>query len=164
MEDQAMDTFMDTSTTPPPAPAPAPDSTSQPLASEEQPPATIPETTSVPSQAQPNPRPAERPYTKRLLPDSLSSPYPHGLITGEARTEEQQAALDVRKSEILSTMTNDQIELRYQATAKKVQDLLQEIKAGNEKIEKEVENAKKTREMERRAWLGMKKAAADGEI
>lgn len=164
MEDQAMDTSMDTSTTPPPAPAPAPDSTSQPLASEEQPPATTPEAIPVPSQAQSIPPPAERPYTKRLLPDSLSSPYSHGLITGEARTDEQQAALDARKSEILSTMTNEQIEQRYQATAKKVQGLLQEIKAGNEKIEKEVEDAKKTREMERRAWLGMKKAAADGEI
>ena len=159
-----MDTSMDTSTTPPPAPPPAPASTSQPLASEEQPPATTPEATPVLSQAQPTPPQAERPYTKRLLPNSLSSPYPHGLITSEDRTDEQQAALDARKSDILSTMTNEQIEQRYQATAKKVQHLLQEINAGNERIDKEVEDAKKTREMERRAWLGMKKAAADGEL
>lgn len=159
-----MDTSMDTSTTPPPAPAPAPDSTSQPITSEEQPPAMTPEATPLPSQPQPVSPPAKRSYTKRLLPDSLSTPYPHGLITGEARTDEQQAALDARKSEILSTMTNEQIEQRYQATVRKVQDLLQEIKADNEKTDKEVEDAKKTREMERRAWLGMKKAATEGDI
>lgn len=61
-------------------------------------------------------------------------------------------------------MTAKQIEERYLETAKKVQDLLEEIKDGNEKVDKQVEDAKKTREMERRAWLGMKKAAAEGEI
>ena len=61
-------------------------------------------------------------------------------------------------------MTAEQIEESYQETAKMIQDVLQEIKDGNEKVDKDVEDAKKTREMERRAWLGMKKAADEGDI
>ena len=158
-----MDTRMDSSSTPPPPSAPV--STSQPLTSDEQPSATMTESSIVvPSGTQAVAPPLERTFTKRLLPESLSSAFPHGLITGEARSAPQQAALDARKSEIVATMTDEQIEERYQATAKKVQDLLEEIKDGNEKVDKQIEDAKKTREMERRAWLGMKKAAAEGEI
>ena len=158
-----MDTPMDSSSTSLPPSAPV--STSQPLTSVEQPSANMTEpSTDVPSRTQPVSPPSERTFTKRLLPESLSSTFPHGLITGEARSAGQQAAFDARKSEIIATMTSEQIEERYQDTAKKVQDLLEEIKDGNEKIDKQIEDAKKTREMERRAWLGMKKAAAEGEI
>lgn len=103
-------------------------------------------------------------FGKRGLPESLSSHHPHGLITGKARSPEQQAALEARKAEIRATMTAEEIEGSYQETVKKVHDVLKEIKDGNEKIDKEIEDAKKTREMERRAWLGMKKAAAKGDI
>ena len=155
-----MDTLMDSSSTPPPPYTPI--ATSQPLASDD---ANMTAPSIVfPSRTHPVSPPSERAFTKRLLPESLSSPFPHGLITGEARSADQQAAFDARKSEILSTMTAKQIEERYLETAKKVQDLLEEIKDGNEKVDKQVEDAKKTREMERRAWLGMKKAAAEGEI
>ena len=108
--------------------------------------------------------PIKESFPKRGLPDSLSSSQSHGLITGEARSADQQAALEARKAEILSTMTTEQIEETYQDTAKKIHHLLQEIKDDNEKIDRELEEAKKTREMERRAWLGLKKAAAEGEI
>lgn len=158
-----MDTPMDSSSTPPSHSAPV--STSQPLTGDEQPSANMTESSIVvPSHPQAVSPPLEKTFTKRLLPGSLSSRFPHGLITGEARSPIQQAAFDTRKSEILSTMTAEQIEDRYQETAKKVQELLEEIKDGNEKIDKQIEDAKKTREMERRAWLGMKKAAAEGEI
>ncbi|KAL8784084.1 MAG: hypothetical protein Q9195_009193 [Heterodermia aff. obscurata] len=163
MEDQAIDTSLGSSNTPPPPSAPV--STSQPVTCDEQPSANTTESsTVVPSRTQPVSPPLEGTFTKRLLPESLSSAFPHGLITGEARSAVQQAALDARKSEILSTMTAEQIEEKYQETAKKVQDLLEEIRDGNEKVDKQIEDAKKTREMERRAWLGMKKAAAEGEI
>ena len=156
-----MDTPMDSSRTPPLLSAPV--STSQPLTSNEQPSANMTESSIVVPSRTLSP-PLERAFTKRLLPESLSSAFPHGLITGEARSAAQQAAFDTRKSEILATMTAEQIEERYQETAKKVQDLLEEIKDGNQKVDKQIEDAKKTREMERRAWLGMKRAAAEGEI
>ena len=176
-----MDTSTDTSNTPPPPPPPpAQTPTPQPLKDDEQPaadeeqqfhhhekPLTQAHNTSpiLPSRtdAEPAASPTVKSYTKRLLPESLSSLYPHGLITGEARTAEQQAALDARKSEILSTMTDEQIEEKYQSTVKEVQNILQEIKDGNERIDKEVDNAQKTRAMERKAWLGMCKAGEEGD-
>lgn len=101
-------------------------------------------------------------YTKRLLPESLSSPYPHGLITGEPRTPAQQEAFEARKAEILRTMSDQQIEERYQDTAKKVEEALKEIEEGNERVAKEIEAANKTRETERKVWASLKKAGAEG--
>lgn len=160
-----MDISVDIPSTPPPPPPPASEPISERPASDEQPlPTTTDSPILLPSHAETISPPVDRSYPKRLLPESLSSTLPHGLITGEARTAEQQAAFDARKSEILSTMTAEQIEEKYLETVRKVQDLLQEIKDGHEKVDKEVEDAKKTREMERRAWLGMKKAAAEGDF
>ena len=153
---------MDTSTnSPPPV---APDSASErQLHGQKSPVASTSMPVPLLAGALPPPPPVEDTYTKRLLPNTLSSPYPHGLITGEPRTTEQQAVLDARKAEILATMTVEQIQDSYQETVKQVQAALQEIKDGNDKIDKEIADAKKTRETERRAWLGMKKAAAEGE-
>jgi len=101
-------------------------------------------------------------YAKRLLPDSLSSTNPHGLITGEPRTPAQQEAFESRKADILRTMSDQQIEERYQETVKKVEATMREIEEGNEKVDREVEAAQKTRETERKAWANLKKAGAEG--
>ena len=150
-------------TTPPPPPSPDSAPRHEENGQQHASPSAL---TSNPSPADPLPQspPVETTYTKRLLPDSLTSRFPHGLITGEPRSTEQQAALDTRKAEILASMTAEQIEESYQKTAKKIQDVLQDIKEGNNKVDKDIEDAKKTREMERRAWLGMKKAADGGDI
>lgn len=101
-------------------------------------------------------------FPKRLLPESLSSTYPHGLITGEPRTPAQQEAFESRKAEILRTMSDLQIEEHYQETVKKVNATMREIGEGNEKADREVEAAQKTRETERKAWANLRKAGADG--
>ena len=158
-----MDKSMDTST-PPTVNLPADSTTSPPEDGTQAQGAPTPTSFQPPSPLKPVAPPVRESFPKRGLPDSLSSSQPHGLITGESRSADQQAALEARKAEILSTMTAEQIEEAYQDTAKKIHDVLQEIKDDNEKIDKELEDAKKTREMERRAWLGLKKAAAEGEI
>ena len=99
-------------------------------------------------------------HAKRLLPESLSSTFPHGLITGEPRTPAQLAAFESRKAEILRTLSDQQIEERYQETVKKVEATMREIEEGNEKVDREVEAAQKTRETERKAWANLKKAGA----
>ena len=99
---------------------------------------------------------------KRLLPSSLSSAYPHGLITGQPRTTSQQAAFESRKAEILQTMSDEQIGERYQETAKRVGNVLKEIEEGNERVDREIEVARKTRETERKAWANLKKADTKG--
>ena len=111
--------------------------------------------------ANPSP-PQQATYTKRLLPTSLFSNYPHGLITGQPRSPSQQAAFEARKAEILGSMSDDQIEERYQETAKKVEDAMKEIEEGNERLDREAERARKTRETERKAWANLKKADAEG--
>ena len=141
-----------------------------------------PEPTLSTADAATNPRPPENPlskgspsanltddaasspkiYTKRLLPSSLSSAYPHGLITSQPRTTSQQAAFEARKAEILQTMSSEQIEERYQETAKKVENVLKEIEEGNERVDREIEAARKTRETERKAWANLKKADTEG--
>ena len=103
-----------------------------------------------------------RTYPKRLLPSSLSSAYPHGLITSQPRTTSQQAAFESRKAEILQTMSDEQIEERYQETVKKVEIVLKEIEEGNERIDREIEAARKTRETERKAWANLKNADTEG--
>lgn len=108
------------------------------------------------------PRAMPTTYPKRLLPESLSSTYPHGLITGVPRTPAQQEAFESRKAEILRTMSDPQIEERYQEIVKKVDATMREIGEGNEKVDREVEAAQKTRETERKAWANLKKAGAEG--
>lgn len=101
-------------------------------------------------------------HAKRLLPESLASTHPHGLITGEPRTPAQQEAFESRKAEILRTMSDEQIEERYQETVKQVEATMREIEEGNEKVDREVEAARKTRETERKAWANLKKAGSEG--
>lgn len=101
-------------------------------------------------------------HPKRLLPESFSSTYPHGLITGEPRGPSEQEAFEARKAEILNTMSDQEIEERYQDTAKKVEEVMKYIEQGNETVDREVEGAKKTRETERKAWENMKKLGANG--
>lgn len=100
-------------------------------------------------------------YAKRLLSETLSSKYPHGLVSGEPRTPAQQEALEARKAEILRTMSDQQIEDRYQETAKKVEAIMREIEEGNERVDREVEAVRKTRETERKVWASLKKAGAE---
>ena len=95
-------------------------------------------------------------YPKRLLPASLSSSYEHGLITNQPRTPSQQASFENRKQEILQTMSDDEIEARYQETVRKIEAVLREIKEGNERVDKEVEGLRKTRELERKVWGRLK--------
>lgn len=91
-------------------------------------------------------------YPKRLLPPSLSSTYPHGLITNEPRTPSQQTLFENRKQEILRTMSDEEIEASYRETVQHVEAVLREIKEGNEKIDQDVATKMKTRETERKAW------------
>ncbi|KAL8824122.1 MAG: hypothetical protein Q9191_005289, partial [Dirinaria sp. TL-2023a] len=95
-------------------------------------------------------------YPKRLLPPSLSSSCPHGLITNQPRTPSQQAAFENRKQEILQTMSDEEIEAKYQETVQKVETALRGIKDGNERVDKQVEAKMKTRETERKVWPRLK--------
>lgn len=95
-------------------------------------------------------------HPKRLLPPSLSSSYPHGLISNQPRTPSQQAAFENRKQEILQTMSDEEIEAKYQETVQKVETALRGIKDGNERVDKQVEAKMKTREMERKVWQRLK--------
>lgn len=53
-------------------------------------------------------------------------------------------------------MSDEEIEARYRETVQKVETALKEIKEGNERVDKEVEALKKTREMERKVWGRLK--------
>ncbi|CAD6569085.1 MAG: hypothetical protein ASARMPRED_002402 [Alectoria sarmentosa] len=55
-----------------------------------------------------------RTHPKRGLPPNFASTYPHGHISGYPRTTEQQAAFDVRKTEILRIMGSKDIEKAYE--------------------------------------------------
>ena len=59
-------------------------------------------------------------------------------------------------------MSDQQIEERYQETANKVQDLFEKIREGNERADRDVEAARKTRETERKVWAQLKGAGAEG--
>lgn len=95
---------------------------------------------------------ALRTHPKRGLPPTLSSTYPHGHISGHARTASQQRTFDVRKAEILRTMTAAQINTRYEEIVGKIQAVLEESRIAEEEIDREIERLKMEREMERRIW------------
>lgn len=91
-------------------------------------------------------------YLKRHLPASLSSTYPQGLISGRPRSGAQQAAFEARKAEIRLTMTSAQIESRYQEVTAEIRLVLEETRVRTKEVEREMEQLRNQREMERRIW------------
>lgn len=131
----------------PPSASPPP---TNPQPQPQQPPSQSqqPSTTSTPAPTSP-----PRTYQKRGLPPTFSSTYPHGHISGHARTAPQQAALLARKAEILRTMgSREEIERAYEEVVERIRE---EVEAGERKgreVEGEMERLRMEREMERRVW------------
>lgn len=101
-----------------------------------------------------------RTYPKRNLPPILSSTYPHGHISGLPRTGAQQAAFEARKAEIRQTMSGAQIEARYQEIVKEIRRVLEEARIRTEEVEREMEQLRNQREMERRIWEKLREGGA----
>lgn len=93
-----------------------------------------------------------RTHPKRGLPPILSSTYPHGHISGQPRTPSQERAFQSRKAEILRTMTASQIEAKYQETVAKTRKVMEENKKEMEIWEREHQELKDQRDLERRLW------------
>ena len=108
--------------------------------------------------SEPRPRPLPltsplRTYPKRGLPPSFASTYPHGLISGHARTPSQQARLAARTAEILRTMgTGAAIERGYEEVVGRIRREVEEGERRGREVEGEVEKLRMEREMERRVW------------
>ncbi|KAL8920703.1 MAG: hypothetical protein Q9172_004388 [Xanthocarpia lactea] len=97
-----------------------------------------------------------RTHTKRNLPSTLSSTYPHGLLSGHPRTASQQASFDAQKREILNSMTAEQIEKRYGEMTEKVKGLLEEEERKGREVDEKIEALKMERDVERRVWERVK--------
>lgn len=93
-----------------------------------------------------------RTHPKRLLPQTLSSTYPHGHISGHPRTTAQQSALETRRGEILRTMTAQEIERAYEEVAGKVRQEIEDGERVGREVEEKMERLRMEREMERRVW------------
>ncbi|MCJ1228578.1 hypothetical protein MMC12_005239 [Toensbergia leucococca] len=119
---------------------------------------------SPPVPTTPPPRTSSPPnYPKRGLPPSLSSTYPHGLITGQPRTPTQQAAFSTRKAEILRTMSAEQMERAYWEVVGRIEGVLEEARRENEEVERDKVVLIKQREMERRIFWKALGRGEDGE-
>ena len=105
-----------------------------------------------------------RSFAKRDLPESLSSTYPHGLISGQPRSPQSQRSFDARKATILRTMSTESIEDAYQETAKKINAILDEDRKRNDEIDREVQKLSDQRQLERKLWQKQKdeKAMKEG--
>ncbi|KAL8863600.1 MAG: hypothetical protein Q9178_000281 [Gyalolechia marmorata] len=97
-----------------------------------------------------------RTYSKRNLPSTLSSTYPHGLLSGHPRTASQQAAFDAQKREIINSMTAEQIDKRYGEMTEKVKGLLEEEERKGREVDEKIEALKMERDVERRVWERVK--------
>lgn len=64
----------------------------------------------------------------------------------------QQAAYEARKAEIRQTMSASQIEARYQEVTKEIRRVLEEARVKTDEVEREIEQLRSQREMERRIW------------
>ena len=107
----------------------------------------------------PSPIPLDSPlrtHIKRNLPSTLSSTYPHGLLSGHPRTASQQASFDAHKREILNSMTAEQIEKRYVEMTEKVKGLLEEEERKGREVDEKIEALKMERDVERRVWERVK--------
>ncbi|KAL8787943.1 MAG: hypothetical protein Q9213_001970 [Squamulea squamosa] len=114
---------------------------------------------SPPSIRSPSPIPLDSPlrtHPKRNLPSTLSSTYPHGLLSGRPRTASQQASFDARKREIVNTMTAEQIEKRYLEMTEKVKAVLEEDERKGREVDEKIEALKMERDVERRVWERVK--------
>ncbi|KAI4237447.1 MAG: hypothetical protein L6R40_005939 [Gallowayella cf. fulva] len=104
---------------------------------------------SLRSTRSPSPLPLDSPlrtHPKRHLPPTLSSTYPHGLLSGHSRTPSQQTAFDARKQEIINTMTAEQIEKRYLEVTEKVKGVLEEDERKGREVDEKIESLKKQRD------------------
>ena len=97
-----------------------------------------------------------RTHPKKGLPIELSSTYYCGHISGHARTPMQQAAFESRTQELLNTMTAAQIDEQHDQICKRIRSTLVEIEQDERKWKQEVDDLRKKREFERRAWKRMK--------
>ncbi|KAL8854858.1 MAG: hypothetical protein Q9221_000364 [Calogaya cf. arnoldii] len=114
---------------------------------------------SPPAVTSPDPIPLDSPlrsHPKRNLPSSLSSTYPHGLISGHPRIASQQASFDARKREILDTMTAEQVEKSYLEVTEKVKAVLEEEERKGREVDEKIEALKNQRDVERRVWERVK--------
>ena len=96
-----------------------------------------------------------RTHPKKGLPIGLSSTYPHGHISGHPRTLMQQAAFEARKQEILQTLTAAEIDDHYTEVCEQIKSKLAQIELDERAWKQEVDDLKRTREIERRAWKKM---------
>lgn len=101
-----------------------------------------------------------RTFPKRNLPQSLASTYPHGHISGHARSPQAQRAFEARKNTILRTMNAEQIEAAYLETTNRINAILDEDRKRNEEIDREVENLTAQRELERKLFWRQKEEKA----
>ncbi|MCJ1327173.1 hypothetical protein MMC10_003840 [Thelotrema lepadinum] len=99
-------------------------------------------------------------YPKRGLPPSLSSTYPHGLISGSHRSPRDQEAFDYRKASILQTMNKTQIEEAYWETVGKINALLEDDRKKNEEVEREMKKLVDQRELERKLFYRQREEKA----
>ncbi|KAL9044778.1 MAG: hypothetical protein Q9214_002107 [Letrouitia sp. 1 TL-2023] len=119
--------------------------------------------------ASPVPRPSSpipldsslRTHLKRLLPETLSSTYAHGLLSGHPRTPEQQEAFEARKAEIRRSMTKNQMEKAYEEVAERIRELMEQRERMEKEVERRIEVLKAEREVERRV-LGKFKGKKGG--
>ncbi|KAI4211299.1 MAG: hypothetical protein LQ351_005854 [Letrouitia transgressa] len=119
--------------------------------------------------ASPAPRPISpvpldsslRTHLKRFLPESLSSTYPHGLLSGHPRTTEQQEAFEARKAEVRHSMTKNQMEKAYEDVTERIRELMEQRERMEKEVEKRIEVLKAEREVERRV-LGKFKGRKGG--
>ena len=99
-----------------------------------------------------------RTHSKRGLPQSLSSTYPHGHVSGLPRSAAQQRAFEGRKVTIMRTMKQPQIEIAYWEVVDKIKVILEEDRKKNEEIDRAMNILRQERELERRVfWKMMEK-------
>ena len=103
-----------------------------------------------------------RTHHKRGLPPTLASTYPHGHISGHARSPSQQQAFEARKEEILKTMSKADIEKRYEEKVKEIRGVLEETERKTKEVEGEMEKLRMDREMERRVWGKLRRMKEGG--
>ena len=97
-----------------------------------------------------------RTHTKKGLPVELSSTYAFGHISGHPRTPVQQAAFESRSQEILNTMTAAQIDEQYNEVCQEIKSTMARIEQDERMWKKQVDDLKRKREVERRAWKRIK--------
>lgn len=100
--------------------------------------------------------PAPHIYTKRNLPSHIHSIYPHGLITNEPRTAEQQAAFDVRKQDAMRKHSLAELQALYDAETAQLCKTLERDKEENDKVLHQIEVLTQQRELERRIYANLR--------